>query len=496
MSRSMFVVALALIVGSALSGCAARASAEWNQWRGPQRDGVAVDSPPLVAALPPSGLAPVWTSAKIPSAWTGGWGSPVVADGKVFLHVHSRARREGAAEPERKYPWLEPDERPDWSEERFAEYESHRRDEDEAIGKSVYSFRETLVAIDAATGETAYECGNDSLYTRFLQSATPAVVDGRVYLLGAAYTVRCLRAADGEQLWERRVPGEFRDEPRMASIAVVDGVAIVQAGRLFGLDAARGDVLWEGDAERTAGAHSSPVVWTSGGRRLVIANSSSGHTVCLEPRTGGVLWSVETGAELSTPVVAGDRLITFGNSRKKGLRSFRLTVSGAIPEWTYNGLADKGSSPVVVGGHVFAQGARRLACVDLATGEERWATDIARRNPQFTSLIAADGKIFYTSEGLLMFAASGEGFRPLVDARADENGVLATEEAHRRRLGLDEIEQRDGGSQQAAKLWQEKVERHGPLECASAAFVDGRLIVRLEDGIACWDLREAVAGGA
>ncbi|HEX4150539.1 MAG TPA: hypothetical protein VHY20_16190, partial [Pirellulales bacterium] len=76
---------------------------DWAGWRGDRRDGVAHDSTPLITHLPAEGLAPLWESEKIPAAGNGGWGSPIVWQGKVYLFVHLRTpvKTLGPA----KYPW-------------------------------------------------------------------------------------------------------------------------------------------------------------------------------------------------------------------------------------------------------------------------------------------------------------------------------------------------------------------------------------------------------
>ena len=68
-------------------------AADWPQWRGPNRDGTAPTSPPLIGALPAEGLKPAWVSESLTGGFAGGWGSPIVADGKVYLFVHPTAVR-------------------------------------------------------------------------------------------------------------------------------------------------------------------------------------------------------------------------------------------------------------------------------------------------------------------------------------------------------------------------------------------------------------------
>src|SRR5882724_10308817 len=66
------------ILGLALLALTARAD-DWPQWRGPQRDGVWREEG-IMKAFPPDGLKALWRAEA-----GGGWSSPVVADGRVFL---------------------------------------------------------------------------------------------------------------------------------------------------------------------------------------------------------------------------------------------------------------------------------------------------------------------------------------------------------------------------------------------------------------------------
>lgn len=486
MPRTCLIIVLAAL-------CHAASAADWNQWRGSRRDGLAASSPALIEALPDDGLRPVWQSEPIKSAGDGGWGSPVVAAGRVYLfaHVREKLRELGP----QKYPWFAPESRPEVTPEEYREYERMRRDEDEERAKA-FAFREFVYCFSAENGETLWTNRSDSVYTRFPQSGSPAVVDGRLYILGAGRFARCLDAATGDDLWKTHLPGEFRDEYLQSSILLVDGVAIVVAGHLFGLDAATGDIRWEGDPQQTRGSHSSPVLWESAGRSRLIVNLAGGWSGCFDPADGRELWRVKSEAGQATPVVAGDRLITYGNSRAQGLRCFALTDSAAEQLWMYRGLQDKGSSPVVVGNKVYVQGETRLACIDLATGDADWSDYLDVANPQFSSPIAADGKVLYAYESLICVQATPEGFRPLFDARFGEDGLMAGEATFRRLLKLDDLAGEPNAAEEAEKRLVRHLGRNAPLPCASPAIADGRIYLRLKNGLACYDLRAAAGPAA
>lgn len=470
-----------------VAGSCVAAAADWPQWRGPNRDGAAPASPALIDALPPDGLKPVWLSEKLPGGFGGGWGSPVVADGRAYLFVHHRNQKTPGEMPQRKFPYLSEDKRGHLSPAQYEEYEKNRRAEDMEFGK-LYEFKEDVHCFDAKTGSPVWTKSRTSVYSRFVQSGTLAVADGKLFLLGAGRKARCLDAATGADVWETTLPGEFVDEFYMSSFVVVDGAAVVFAGSLFALDAKTGSILWQGDEKKTKGTHTSPIVWNAGGRNLLIANVGS-ETACFEPKTGEELWRVKSEANQSTPVVVGNRLLTYGSSRRSGLRCFEISPTAAKEAWQYQRVNDKGSSPVVVGGSVFAQGEKRLACIDLATGDERWNTTLDLGTPQYTSLVAADGKVLYAFDGLIEFAADPNEFRPLIAAKFDKTGLMATEATHRRNLKLDEVEKKDNGLEESTKIFKREVGDQGPLACTSPAIVDGRLYLRLRDRLACYDLR-------
>jgi outer membrane protein assembly factor BamB len=169
-------------------------------------------------------------------------------------------------------------------------------------------------------------------------------------------------------------------------------------------------------------------------------------------------------------------------------RRLPLSDDGAKQIWSYHDLADDGSTPVVMDGHVYLQGERKLACVDLQTGKGRWVATMDMGRPRYTSLVGADGKLMYTFDGLLMFAASPDKFQQLAQGKINADGLLAEESTFRKLANMDELEKTPEGRKQALGIWTKMFRNNGPLPCSSPAIADGRLYVRLQDGIACYDL--------
>ncbi len=464
---------------------------DWNQWRGPDRNGAAPASPPLRESLPDEGLSPLWISEEtIRGGGNGGWASPIVAGGRIYQFVHWRQPRQDVKLAAEAYPALTEDQQRQMGEVEIREYEANRREEQLQRRQQANHHIETVYCFDAQSGRIHWQSDRDSVATGFSHSCTPLVADGRLYLHGADRKVVCLDAETGETVWLTQMPVSPSSQPMPSSPALVDGVLVVLMGRLFGVDAQTGEIRWQGDPKETAGQHSSPVIWEHDGRKRVIFNGDGGRTVCADPHTGELLWSFDSKATRSTPVIAENRLLTYGHSRGAGLRCFDLRANPPEEMWAFRGAADSGSSPLVVDGLVFVQGESRLACVDLESGKAAWQTLLDVAKPRYTSLIAADGKVFYAFDGLLCFEATAEKFRPLIAVKSDEHGRLNSEEYFRAALNMDELQRTAEGQQRALETWQRKIGRHGPLDCASPAFDDGKLYIRLKSRLACYDLRQ------
>lgn len=422
------------------------ALADWPQWRGINRDGGSEDSPPLRESLPDDGLEPLWLNKEVISGGRGeGWSSPVVARGKVYLATIGPAK-----------------DKPEFRNEH-------------------------LVCLNAETGKELWRHIRESKKTKFPQSCTPTVVDNHVYHLGAGLTALCVDAATGDEVWQTQLSEEVNEECWMSSPVVVDGVLIVFAQRLAGLDAQSGEVRWTGKDSVKEGVYGSPTVFESAEGNLVIAHVGQGDTVAVQPRSGAEQWREKTEAINSSPVIHKDLLITLGNSRKGGLRCYRLSNDGPELQWKYQKIADPGSSPVVVDEHVFVQGERQLACLRLEDGKQMWTESLDFKDPRYTSLVAADGKVFYALESLFTFAADPTEFRLLYRGLFNRQGLLAEEKVHRERLGLNQVNVSLEGETEADKKWRQAMEV-GPVACTSPAISDGRLFVRLRSGLACYQL--------
>ncbi len=484
----------------------AAAGADWPQWRGPNRTGAATlaEGVAIRTEAPADGLRPAWSVA-LPDGPGGGWASPIVADGRVFLAVAGRVKKEGVELPPAQYPRLTDEQEAALPAAEAEAYTTKQRAESLERRRAAFTGREAIHCLDAATGDLLWTNQRDTPVTRFPQSSTPAVMSdgtggGRLVCLSGDRVLRCLNATTGETVWEITLPGEF-DAEQISSSPLIEtgpdggGRVHVQAGALFCVDLTDGAVLWENEA--AAGRDSSPAVWYGPGGAAVVVNATGGETVGVNPADGTELWRLEeTGASRSSPVVAetpdGDRLLTFGSSRKGGLRCYDLTTNPPSPLWKYQKTADPGASPVVVGGLVLVPGDRRLDCVNLETGAGLWTARLDLAKPRYTSpaaLLSAGsndggGVGLYTFGRLLAFDLTGEEYRPRFDLSVGPDGLAKTEDRWREELAIP------AGTPEGVARFDKEVTRVGLLDCASPAVAGGRVYVRLRNRLACYDLAE------
>ena len=111
--RNIAIVCNLLLAGAAWPVLADDAETDWPQWRGPNRTGVAPQSPPLIDQWPEEGPRRLWYTEGIPGCRKYGWdikknggsGTPSVAEGKVVVFVHRSVPRSFTVEEELLRGW-------------------------------------------------------------------------------------------------------------------------------------------------------------------------------------------------------------------------------------------------------------------------------------------------------------------------------------------------------------------------------------------------------
>lgn len=385
---SKMLVAGVLILPLLLS--AALRADDWPQWRGLNRDAVCGEAG-LLQSFPAEGLKVRW---RAPVGW--GFSSPVVAQGRVFLHDSDLSDYPGK---ERLHCW------------------------DEATGKVLWS-----QVYDVAYEDWAFEPTQE-----IGPVATPIVHNGKIYCLGRLNELFCMDVRNGEMLWKRDLVKEYQAafSPGMPSPLIEGDWLIVFIGGKAGagviaLHKDTGKDVWKALDEKLT--FSSPIVVTSGGKKQLIVWTQESVT-SLDPATGTTYWRQRllTGSDyaVSTPVMYKDRLLIGGLMFQLDPDKPGATVLWPKSTAPARRIYSHTSTALFRSDHLFsAKSSGELVCVDARTGEQVWESDKVTdlRNGASIHLTPnGDSVLLYTNKGELIRARlSAEGYQEISRAAVIE----------------------------------------------------------------------------
>ncbi len=316
----------------------------------------------------------------------GGGASLVVADGKVFAHYYQPAG----------------DQYMDHLKNLETEAQKAKIAELSPFLKEKYLVKadDVIVCMDAATGKTLWKAVfadsalNQPSHRGGVVNNTPCVGERRVFVMDSAGTLRALDVRSGKLLWQ--VAGMSAEGVKPWSGARNQCTAPIYAGgtlivpdhgsTLYGLDPATGKRLRKlpGKSHR----FQVPAKWCHEGREYVIsmtAGTPSGKTetivsaVCLEPKTGKILWEVTLPPNPNKGVsVFGDAMyVTSGGTMpnkpnpKGACTAYRLSPHRAEKLWCSPAPHAVGDAPPAVNGtYVVVGGPSESHLYDAATGKD------------------------------------------------------------------------------------------------------------------------------
>jgi outer membrane protein assembly factor BamB len=341
-------------------------AADWPQFLGPARTGIADASENPLPDVFPSDLQPLWKKS-VGSGFSG----PLVVGGKVIIF--------------------------------------HREGSDM-----------TTEALEAATGKPIWR---STYITDYIDSfgfdngprATPAVADGRVITYGPEGRATALDFSNGKEVWNFDTASALESPQgffgRAPSPLVVGKQVIIASGGTQGkkpagltaLDIATGKVSW--NAVDDEAAYASPVL--AGGNLLAWMRNQ----LWLLDAQGSVLTSrplrssMDASVNAATPVpLGGDRYLV---SAGYGVGAHLLKVTDAKIEsiWQKEDTLDcHYNTPIRVGEHLYAFHGRQetgmnLRCIRIEDGSVAWTASDSL--PGGTLLAVGDKLLVVTEQGEL-----------------------------------------------------------------------------------------------
>jgi outer membrane protein assembly factor BamB len=360
-------------------------AADWPQWRGPNRDGVAAAAPKEW----PKELKQAW---KIEVGE--GHSSPVVVGEKVYILA-----RQGDEEVLRCVSLA--DGKEIWVEKFKAD-----ADLDGAVGWH---------------GKTP--------------KSTPTVADGRVFVLHINGVLSCYAADTGKLVWrktfEKLFPKSYPIFGSATSPIVFDGLVAVwvgsgDKGAFMAFDVKTGAVKWSmpGDGP----GYTSPVLAELAGRRQLVTQSQK-SMVGVDPKTGKALWTLRfmTGYDQNsvTPLIVGDRVIYTGY--QKSLFAATVTKAGLKDSWVNRKHPMYMSSPILAEKRIvgLSESGNSVAVINAADGKEIWAQGTDSKD--YAAFIKVGTNVLMqTTEGkVVVFDPQAAKYQPIAEYTVAEDKTWA-----------------------------------------------------------------------
>jgi outer membrane protein assembly factor BamB len=346
------------------------AATEWNQFRGPNRDGHSPDT----------GLLKQWPSGGPPKLWEAkgcgrGYSSLAVVGGKVYT----------------------------LGDDNTNEYVHCF---DEATGKPLWKAR---VGPAWNKGDPEWQSSR----------STPTLDGALLFALGAHGDLVCLQAATGREAWRQKLDGKDMADWGFAESPLVDGNLVVvtpggSKGSVQAFGKANGQAAWRTTELKDDHAYTSLIaVEIAKIRQYVVLTDSSVAGIAAN---GKLVWRVDrSGRTAVCPTPAySNGMVLIASGYGSGHNAYRITSQGGRfkAEEVYSGkeLDVHHGGIVVVGEHVYAVNYTNLVCLELKTGKTAWSERCVGKG----SIMYADGHLVVRGErggGVALVEASPTGFK-------------------------------------------------------------------------------------
>jgi len=353
----------------------------WNQWRGPNRDGI-VTGKPWPADLKDEHFKLKWR-VELGSSYSG-----AILDNNTVYVTESKGSNEVVRALDRK------------------------------------SGTEKWKQMWAGKMSVPFFARSNGSWIR----STPALANGKLFVAGIRDHLVCLDAKSGKKLWEIDFPKELKTPiPTFGCVCspMVDGKFVyMQAGAGFcKIEQDSGKILWRTMKDKGGmygSAFSSPVIATLGGQRQILVQSRA-ELAGVDIKSGEVLWRQQVkafrGMNILTPLPYKQGIYTSTYGGRSHYYDIKRDKSWESVEKWENKAQAYMCSPILFGDHVYLHlRNQRFACYNITSGKEAWVS--SERFGKYMSLVRQGEKILALDQnGTLYLIRANPKKLEIVDSR-------------------------------------------------------------------------------
>jgi len=382
---------LKLVAGIGLIICTLSVySADWPQWRGPDRNGKSKESS-LLDQWPEGGPSLLWQSKGMGA----GYSSMAIANGRIITMGD--------------------------------------------IGEKQY-----VIAADQKNGAILWKTAVGPFWKDNYGGArcTPTVDANRVYAINTEGDLSCLNAENGKLIWEKSLTKDFGGMMsagqnvhwKFSESPLIDGNKVIVTpgsndAAMVALDKTSGSEIWRtsipvlGEKGADGAGYSSPVVSNAGGVRQYVQFIGRG-VIGVHAETGKFLWGynkvANDVANIPTPIIHGDHVfVSSGYGTGSALLKINRKGENFQAEEVYflggKECQNHHGGMVLLNDHIYLGAGHnkgRPQCVNLKTGKTIWGP-IRNEGAGSAALTYADGHLYYRYQNGLMVLveATVEGYK-------------------------------------------------------------------------------------
>jgi outer membrane protein assembly factor BamB len=409
---------------------------DWPQWRGPDRNDVSKEKG-LLKSWPKEGPKLLWTFTEAGTGYSG----PAVVGDRMFL-----------------------------------------------MGANASEQKETLVALDTKTGGKVWSTDVAELFSNGWGDgprSTPTVDGDLVFVLTGNSELVCLDSATGNKRWNvnlvKDLNGKLMSGWGYSESPLVDGDLVVctpggSKGTMAALDKKTGSVRWRSKDIQDNAAYCSAVPATINGVRQYVQMTDK-DVIGVAAADGRVLWRYKRPSGVATipsPLVK-DNLVYVTSAYRAGCNLLKITgdandfkVEEVYADKGPNAMFNHHGGVVLVGDYLYGYSGgnegkpNAWQCLELMTGKPAWEEF---KKFEKGSLTCADGRLYLYGENtgaVGLIEASPKGWK--------EDGRFT-------------IPQQTKVPRKNGHIWTHPV------------VANGKLFLRDQDLIFCYDVRDAGADG-
>ncbi len=328
--------------------------------------------------------------------------------------------------------------------------------------------REIVVAIDLNSGKEIWATPHGEIFRDGQGNgprSTPTYDNGNLYSLGASGDLSCLNAQNGQQIWKQNILSTYGAKNIQWGISespLVDGEKVIctpggTVATMVALNKQNGSPVWLAKVPGNPKAgYASPIIAVIQGRKQYI-NFSHDGLLGVDANNGVPIWGDNNAsngtANCSSAIAIGNTVFyASGYGTGGALLAFSSRESKPTMVYKTNKMKNHHGGMVYLDGFIYGANEQIMTCMNIQTGAAAWETRLEGQGKG--AITYADGNLYFRSEQGPMF---------LIEANPREANVISRFD---------------------------QPERSGKRAWARPVVADGKLFLRDQDILLCYDLKK------